>query len=110
MKNLLILKDTLNNNENLINNMSSLSKDDFAQNDELITVCIGVVTELREIIAACDKDIYILNKKLYDLICPVMEYGSNLFTPYKIVNAYKLHDFIKIDLQNLKKFLNTLGE
>jgi len=110
MENLIILKDTLNNNETLIKKIVSISKETFAQNDELITICIGLVTELREIVSTCDKNIYILNKKLYELITPIMEYGNNLFTHYKIVNAYKLYDFINIDLQELKNFLNNLGE
>ena len=109
---LLTLKKTIIQNNSVIENILSLSKEKFSSREDLITIAIGLIGEIREITVTLDNnDAILLSSKLNELINYIKEYGANLFTHYKIVNAYKLYDFIKIDLQKLKDFLiNTLGE
>ena len=107
---LMSLKKVLNNSSELIQNLIQEKKDDFCKNETSINIAIGLIGELRDVLASIDQNIYILNKDLYELITPIQEYSVNLFNDYKIVNAYKLYDFLKIDFQNLKTYINEIGE
>lgn len=107
---LITLKNTLRNNHKLIKILLSTSKEEFVTNQDNINITIGMISELKEIIYSLNENIYILNPELYNIITPIKKYGENLFTNYKIVNAYKLYDFLKLDLQKLKIFLDKLGE
>ena len=107
---LMTLKETMNNSFNLVQDILNENRDDFAQNESHINIGIGILGEIRNIFSAIDTDLYILNKELYELITPIQKYSDNLFNNYKIVNAYKLYDFLSIDYQNLKVFLNKIGQ
>ena len=108
MNNIMFLKNVLNNNDNLIKSIIHTGKEDFISNEKLITVSLGIFLEIKEILNSIDSDIFVLSKSFYDIIYPIKEYCNNLFTHYKLPNAYKLYDALCIDLQNLKTFLNTL--
>ena len=104
-KTLLILKETLVKSDDLINDILSFDREVFAKKDVLITMATGMVNELREIISLLNEDAYILSKELFDLVSPFKEQSVTSLTKYGVVNAYKLYDFIKIDLLKLKSFL-----
>ena len=83
-------------------------KEKFANNEDNINIAIGLLNELSIIIEDMDEYAYILNPNLHNLIFPIKDYCNNLFTTYKIVNAYKLYDFLNVDLQKLNNFLKNL--
>lgn len=109
MNSLIILSNTINNAASIINDITSISKKEFANNEILINIGIGFISEINEIISTIDDEIYMLNDSLYKIVLPIKKFSKNLFNNYKIVNAYKLYDFFVIELKNLKSFFNSLG-
>jgi len=105
-----LLKNTLNNNEKLLKSILSSTKEQFSSNEKSINIGIGIVNEIRNICLTLDSDIYILDNEFYNLITPIKTYSKNLFNNYKLVNSYKLYDALKIDVVNLKNFLNKVGK
>lgn len=102
------IKNILDQNDYLIKEITSTNKESFSKNDTLINIAIGMINEIKEVLVFLDQSIYIFNKDLFSLISPIQIYSSNLFTHYNIVNSYKLYDCIKIDLLNLKVFLDKI--
>ena len=100
------LSEVLNNNT--VTSIIKTSKDKFCSNEIQITMALGAASEIYEIISTIDDEIYMLNKDLYSLIEPLKLYYGNVLNDYKLVNSYKLYDSFKIDLVNLKTFLNTV--
>lgn len=106
-KPIITLKETINKNDKIIKNILMKSKDEFASNESLINISLGVISELKEIISSIDPNAYILNPTLYEIMSPITNFFSNLFNSYIIPNAFKIYDFLKIDLQQLKSYLNN---
>lgn len=104
------LTTTLNNNETIINEITKNGKDEFSKNDNHINVGIGIINEINEIILSLDEEVLLFNKKLNDLLSPIINFSRNLFNDYNIVNSYKLYDALKHDVKELKLFLNFIGE
>ena len=100
------LSEALNNKT--VEAITKSSKDKFCSNELQITIALGVAGEIYEIISTIDEEIYMLNKELYSLIEPIKTYFGNLLNNYKLANSYKLYDSFKIDLTNLKNFLNKV--
>lgn len=98
----------LNNSNDIINSILKTDKLAFANNEEMINVSIGLVKEVANILNCLDDEVYILNKKLYDLAFSIKKYAFNLFNSYKFVNAYKLYDCLTIDIYELKNLLNSI--
>ena len=104
------LTSTLNESESLINSILKEGKDNFSNNDDYINIAIGFINEIGDMLTNLDENIFILNRKLYDISTPILNYSRDLFNEHKFVNAYKLYDTLKIDIKNLKDFLNAIGE
>ena len=100
-----LLSKTLESNTLLINTIVKEGKNSFSSNDEHILISIGILTEIKNIFDCIDKDFFILNKKIFDTLLPIVNYSRNLFNNYGVVNSYKLYDSISVDLLNLKKLL-----
>lgn len=107
---LIALTNTLNESAPLINKITNDGKEVFSNDEKSINIGIGFINEIKEIIDVLDKNIFILNPNLYSILEPIMEYASNLFNDYMFVNAYKLYDSLKIDVANLRDFLNKVKE
>ena len=105
---LILLTNTLNEATPFINSILKEGKEDFSSNEEKINIGIGFINEIKEIINALDKNIFILNPNLYSILEPIIEYSNNLFNHYKFVNAYKLYDSLQVDIVILKNFLNKV--
>lgn len=104
------INEILKKNESFILKINTLSKEEFSNNEELINICIGVASEINKLLNKLNDDLFMLNKDLLEIIKPIKIYTSNLFTHYKIPNAYKLYDLFVIDLPNLQNFLNIEGK
>ena len=107
---LTFLTNSLNNSYPIITKITNCSKDEFSLNDEYITLGLGIVNEIKEITVNLDSEIYMLNKTLYNLLTPISNYSHNLFNEFKLVNTYKLYDSLKVDIPNLRTFLNEIIE
>ena len=92
----------------IIQAITKNTKDNFSNNEQQITVALGIAGEIYDIISTIDEEIYILNKDLSSLILPIKSYYGNLLNDYKLVNSYMLYDSFKIDLVNLKSFLKQV--
>ena len=95
-------------NSKTVTTITKTSKDKFCSNELQITMALGAASEIYEIIATIDEEIYMLNKDLYSLIEPIKSYYRSMLNNYKLVNSYKLYDSFKIYLVNLKTFLNKV--
>ena len=103
------LTTTLNTNAPLIEEILSNGKESFSKNEKYINIGIGIINEVKDILINLDDEIYILNKRIYDTIYPIISYSNNLFNKYNIVNSYKLYDALSLDLKNLKDLLNSFS-
>lgn len=92
----------------IIQAITKNTRDSFADNEQQITIALGIASELYDIISTIDEEVYILNKDLNSLILPIKSYYGNLLNNYKLVNSYMLYDSFKIDLANLKSFLKQV--
>ena len=106
---LLELKQYLNNSSPLINSIISKSKDEFSEDEVSINIAIGFLSELKEILFCINMDHYVFNRNLADSISILKNYSFNLLSKYKVPNSYKLYDCLKIDVINLKNFLNSVN-
>ena len=100
----------LQDNESFIQNLKKLSKEDFSNNEDFINICIGIANEINKLINSLNDELFMLNKDFFDVIQPIKIYTNNLFTNYKIPNAYKLYDLFVVDFPKLKRFLDSKGE
>ena len=107
---LMYLTNSLNNSYSIISEITSCSKEEFSLNDEYITLGLGIINEIKEITVNLDSEIYMLNKTLYTLLNPISNFAHNLFNELKLVNTYKLYDSLKVDVINLRTFLNEIIE
>lgn len=107
-KTLMLLTNTLNDNDSLIKEILSKNKESFSKNEIHINIAIGILGEIKDITANLDEEIFMFSKKLYNILTPIISYSKQLFNKYHIVNTYKLYDCLKIDLHNLKIFLNSI--
>ena len=105
---LTLLQNKLNKNDALIANIIKDGKDKFSNDENMIMIAIGILNEIKEITYSLDQELFILNKHLYNILMPIAAYADNMFNQYNFVNAYKLYDTIKIDVLNLKDFLNKI--
>ena len=103
---LTLLTDTLNKSTPLVEDILKVGKEVFSDNEEYISIGIGILNEIKNIFDAVDEEFFVLNKKIYDSLLPLVNYSRKLFNNYGFVNAYKLYDVLSIDLENLKKLLN----
>ena len=106
---LLNLTNSLNNSLPIINNITSLNKNQFSQNDEFITVSIGLITEIKEYGLNLSEDLCFVNKPLYDMLNSIISYSEHLFDKKNLLNTYKLYDCLKVDVVNLINYLNNLN-
>lgn len=102
------LTDYLNNSYPTIEDLLKLNKNEFSNDETSVTVAIGIFREFREITSNLDEEIFILNKQLYNILTPIISYSNNLFNDYKLVNTFKLYDALKIDMCELRNFLNKI--
>lgn len=103
-----LLHNKLEENSNLISSILEKEKEPFSNDENMINIAIAIVNEIKEIAYALDQEVFILSKDLYNLLMPIAKYADNMFNEYKFVNAYKLYDVIKIDIKNLKDFLDKI--
>lgn len=103
-----LLTNKLNENEVLINKLTSMDKEAFINDDESIAIAVGLLNELGEIISSIDKEVFILSKRLYDLLSPFNDYCYTIINKYGFVNTLKLYDILKIDVKNLTNILNDI--
>ena len=99
----------LNNSNPVIEELLKCNKNEFSKNEKNITIALGILSEFNEITANLDEEIFILNKHLYNILTPIIIYSNNLFNDYKLVNSYKLYDALKMDLCELRNFLNKIN-
>lgn len=104
---LMTLTETLNTK--LLSEIIALDKNNFVSNDNLVNIAIGIIDEAKKITDHLPSDFYVLNPTLCNHIVSIRKYHSSLLDNNLLVNAYKLYDFIKIDLNNLKIYLNNLN-
>lgn len=102
------LTSTLDSSTNIIEKISSCSKNDFSNDEEMINVSTGFVSEIGNILNCLDDELLYLSSSLRKLIIPIREYSNNMLNRYKFVNAYKLYDCVCIDICNLKECLDSL--
>lgn len=103
------LTSLLNNSHHIIIEILKEGKKEFSKNEKSINVALGFFSELNEITKYLDEEIYILNRRLYDLLTPLISYSNSLFNDLKLVNTYKLYDALKIDVCELRTFLNNVN-
>lgn len=96
-------------NSNLLNEIISTEKSDFVNNENLVNVSIGIIDETKKIIDNLPSDFYILNPFVNNFVVAIRKYHSSLLNYHLLVNTYRLYDFIKIELQSLKKYLNSIN-
>ena len=106
---LITLTNHLNKSYPLIEDLLKLSKSEFSKDERSTTVALGILNEFKDITSNLDDEIFILNKHLRDTLLPIVNYSNNLFNSYKLVNTFKLYDTLKIDLCNLRTFLNEIN-
>ena len=104
------LASSLNCNEKILDEIHKIGKENFSNNEDYINIGIGLISEIKENVSDINDDVFIINKKLYDTICPIIEYSSNLFNDYGFVNSYKLYDALLTDVLSLKALLNKFIE
>lgn len=104
------INSILKSNEPFMASIKKLSKEEFANNEDYINICIGIANEINKLLACLGNEVFILNSKLFEIIRTIKTYTNNLFTNYKIPNSYKLYDLFVIDLPKLKNFLDIEGE
>lgn len=105
-----LLTSKLNENMELTSKIASTDKESFVNNDKLITISIGLLNEIGEIISAIDENIFVLSKRMYDILFPIKNYSTSITNKYGFVNAYKLYDVIKIDITELRNILNEINK
>ena len=103
-----LLQSKLNQNNTIISSILEHSKEEFSNNESMIMTATGILNEIKEIAYSLDEEVFILNKNLYNILSPIAKYAKNMFNQYECVNAYKLYDVIKIDISNLREFLNKI--
>ena len=106
---LMNIKDTFSNSP-ILKRILSKNKKQFSEDDELITIAIGMLNELNVSFSKIKTDIYVLNNELYEIIKPIQEYSNKPFNKYGTVNAYKLYDVFKVDLTNLLIYINKVDK
>ena len=102
------LDNVLKNSKKITDKIESISKEEFANNETLLTIAIGFIAELKQIFMSFDDKPYILNKDFSDLAHSTIDFASNLLNKYNLPNAYKVYDYIKIDLKKLKDFVSSI--
>ena len=105
---LVLLQDKLNGADSILTTLTSISKSEFAKDENRIMIGIGILNEIKEITYSLDEEVFVLNNNLYNLLMPIAKYADNMFNQYKFVNAYKLYDVIKLNVPVLKQFLNKI--
>ena len=105
---LITLTNTLNNSQTL-QTILSKSKQEFINDEELVSIAIGFINELSKIASNIPVDFYVLNRDLSYFIIAIKNYSKALFNKYTLVNTYRLYDFFKIEIYNLNNFLNTIN-
>ena len=105
---LVTLTNVSNSSTEITSKILELGKENFAKNEEYIHIAIGLIKEISNITSNIEDEIFIMNKKLYDTIYPIVQYSNNLFNKYMLTNSYKLYDCLEIDLTNLRKLLNEI--
>lgn len=103
-----LLHNKLEDNNLLISSMLEKDRESFSNDENMINIATAIISEIKEIAYALDQEVFILNKDLYNLLMPIAKYADNMFNQYKFVNAYKLYDVLKIDVKNLKDFLDKI--
>ena len=106
---LTLLTSILNNNEPLVKDILNEDKEAFSKNENHINIAIGILSEIKDVTANLDEEVFILSQKLHSILMPIISYSKQLFNKYHIVNTYKLYDCLKIELHNLKIFLNSVN-
>lgn len=101
----------LKKNSNLIKEIHSLTKDQFSKNENMIAFSVSLLKLSDDIYSNMDQELFALNPDLFNLFVPIHEYSHKCLNKFGLLNTYKLHDFICVDLINIKNFLsNILGE
>ena len=106
---LITLTNTLNSNENIIKELLKNGKETFSKNEKKIMIGVSIIKEIENILIDIDKEIFILNKNLYEKVTSIINYSKHIFNNYHIVNSYKLYDVLNIDVIELKTFLNQIN-
>lgn len=107
---LMTLTYSLNKSYPLVKEILKEDKEAFSYNEKNIHIALGILNEIKEIAINLDEEIYILNKKLYEALRPLINYSNRLFDKNRLVNTYKLYDSLKLDLANLRNLLNNLKD
>ena len=100
------LANSLNNSLPVINKILSSDKQEFSNNNEYITIAIGIINEIKEISLNLSDDLCFINKNLYENLRSITIYSNNIFDTFNLVNTYKLYDCLKIDVITLINYLN----
>ena len=103
---LITLTNVLNNTFETTNQILEAGKETFSKNEEYIHFTLGLLKEISNTTNNMKDEIFVMNKKLYDTVYPIVQYSNNLFNNYLLVNSYKLYDCLAIDLINLRNLLN----
>ena len=106
---MMTLTGTLNESESIVNEIISKNKDEFANDDKLINIAMGLVAETNKIIESLPSDFYTLNPKLSNSFMCIKKYSKTMLNKYSLVNAHKLYDFIKLEICELKNYLNSVN-
>lgn len=106
---MMTLTETLNESEHLIHKIISKNKNEFVDDDKLINIAMGLVAETNEIIEHLPSDFYTLNPKLSNAFICIKKYSKTMLNKYSLVNTHKLYDFIKIEICDLRDYLNSLN-
>ena len=84
------------------------SREEFACNDLYIKLGLGIVEELVNITNKIDANIVLSNNYLTMEIPLLTRYRQSLFNPDNSVNAYKLYDFLTLELKGLEEEVRRL--
>ena len=89
------------------NNIHS-SKEEFSCNDLYIKLGLGIIEELVSITNKIDANIILSSSYLTKEIPLLSRYRQYLFNPDNSVNAYKLYDFLTLEVDSLEKGIKEL--
>lgn len=87
--------------------IDSVSREDFLNNEEMVSAFYGIFKELITYLVKLD-NVLMMHSELNILVREIYEVDRFMLNSYKLINADMLYDFYKVDYKRLNKIVNEL--